>query len=343
MGKEKKKQHFVPRSYLERWAIQGKYQVYVYNKQQKKSYPASINDIASERYFYDIDFTGVLSEDDLKKFGLSECDPKHIDDEQFIENFFANQIEDDFKIRLSQVIDRINKMNPWEIKNCYFLSEVDKFHLSFHLAMQYIRVKSVRNAMMDSDDCLRQALRDMGASQEMVDRYTVQESQLPYIHGKMIMDGKEIENLAQSFFSLTWLVHVNRTAQPFYTSDNPIGTEAHVHHPLVSMAGLQSQGVEAYFPLSPNLMLIMLDGEYHTQFQKHDRRVIELDNPEVVKYCNSRCVLYSDNCIFSTVNDFSVIDEMLAKNPNVLNQPHTVMSWGGNTYTPRRNEKAERE
>ena len=343
MGKEKKKQHFVPRSYLERWTIPGKYQVYAYNKQQKKSYLASINDIASERYFYDIDFTGVLSEDDLKKFGLSECDPKHMDDEQFIENFFATQIENDFKIRLSQIIDRINKMNPWEIRNCYFLSETDKFHLSFHLAMQYIRVKSVRNAMMDSNDCLRQALKDMGASPEMIDQYTVQESQLPYIHGKMIMDGKEIENLAQSFFSLTWFVHVNRTSQPFYTSDNPIGTEAHVHHPFISMAGLQSQGVEAYFPLSPNLMLIMLDGEYHTQFQKHDRRVIELDNPEVVKYYNSRCVLYSDNCIFSTVNDFSVIDEILTKNPDVLNQPHTVMSWGGNTYTPRRNEKAERE
>jgi hypothetical protein len=39
MGKEKKKQHFVPRGYLEQWAIPGKYQVYVYNKQQKKSYP----------------------------------------------------------------------------------------------------------------------------------------------------------------------------------------------------------------------------------------------------------------------------------------------------------------
>ncbi len=100
MAKEKKKQHFVPRFYLERWAIPGKYQVYVFNKQQKKSYPASIYDIASERYFYDIDFTGIFTEDDFKKFGLPRCDPKHIDDNQYIENFFANEVEDDFKGKL---------------------------------------------------------------------------------------------------------------------------------------------------------------------------------------------------------------------------------------------------
>ena len=336
MGKEKKKQHFVPRSYLERWAIHGKYQVYVYNKQQKKPYPASIYDVASERYFYDIDFTGVLSEDDLRKLGFSECDPKHVDDEQYIENFFANEVEDDFKIRLSQIVDRVHKMNPWEIKNCYFLSDADKFNLSFHLALQYIRVKSVRNAIADTDDCLRQVFVDMGVPQEFVDRYTVPESQFPYIHGQMILNKEEIQYLTQSFFSLTWILQVNKTSRPFFTSDSPIGTEEHIHHPYMSMAGLQSRGVEVYFPFAPDLMLLMFDSEYHTEFRGHDRRVIELDNAEVVKYCNSRCVLHSDNCVFSNTNDFSVIDEMLAKNPNVLDHPHTVLHWGGNTYTPRR-------
>lgn len=336
MGKEKKKQHFVPRSYLERWAIPGRYQVYVYNKQQKKPYPASIYDVASERYFYDIDFTGILSEDDLRKLGFSECDPKHVDDEQYIENFFANEVEDDFKNRLGQIIDRVHEMNAWEIRHCYFLSDEDKFNLSFHLALQYVRVKSVRNAIADMDDCLRQAFVDMEVSQEFVDRYTVPKSQFPYIHGQMILDKERIENLLQTFFSLTWILQVNKTTYPFFTSDSPIGTEEHIHHPYMSMAGLQSRGVEVYFPFAPDLMLLMFDSEYHTEFRGHDRRIIELDNTEVVKYCNSRCVLHSDNCVFSNTNDFSVIDEMIAKNPSVFNQPHTVLHWGGNTYIPRR-------
>lgn len=338
MAKEKKKQHYVPRSYLENWAIPGKYQVYVYNKKQKKSYPASIFDIASERYFYDIDFTGILTEEDLKKYGLKTCDPKHADDEQYIENFFATQIEDDFKERIGKIVDRASRMTPWEIKNCFFLSELDKFHFSFHLALQYIRVKAVRNSIADSDNCLRQVLKDMGATQEILDKYTVPKSQLPYIHGKMILNKEEIESLAQSFFSLTWMLQFNRTPHPFFTSDSPIGTEEHIHHPFMSMAGLQSRGVEAFFPLSPNLILLMLDGEYHTEFKSYDRKIIELDNAEVVKYCNSRCILHSDSCVFSNTNDFSVISEMLANNPNVLDQPHTVMHWGGNTYTPQKDE-----
>ena len=336
MAKEKKKQHFVPRSYLERWSIPGKYQVYVYNKKEKRPYVASILDIAEERYFYDIDFTGIFTEEELKKFGLPECDPKHADDGQYIENFFANEVEDDFKGKLGKIVDRASAMNAWEIKNCFFLSENDKFYLSIHLALQYVRVKSVRNNIADSNDCLQQVLKDMGASQEMLNKYTVPATQLPYIHGRMIVNKEHIETLAQSFFSLTWMLQVNKTSQPFFTSDNPIGTEEHIHHPFVSMAGLQSRGVEVYFPISPNLMLLMFDGEFHTELQGYDRRVIELENEEVVKYCNSRCVLHSDNCIFSNANDFAVIDKMLAENPNILDQPHTVLHWGGNTYTPRR-------
>ena len=336
MGKEKKKQHYVPRGYLEQWSIPGRYQVYVYNKKQKKVYLSSINDIASERYFYDIDFTGILTEDDLKKMGLPVCDPKHIDDEQYIENFFSKEIEDDLKRRLVRMINRGTTMSPWEIRNCYFLSEVDKFYMSFHLAYQYIRVKSIRTSISDSSDCLRQVLEDLGASQESIDKYTVPKSHLPLNHGEMILDKEEIDDLSRSFFSLTWILLVNKTDNPFFTSDNPIGTIEHIHHPILSMAGLDSRGVEGFYPLSPRIMLLMLDGEYHKEYQGSDRRVDVVDNKEVVKYYNSRCVSRSDNCIFSATDDFSVIDEMLAKNPEVLDEPHTVVNWGGKTYTPQK-------
>lgn len=107
MTKEKKKQHFVPRCYLERWAVPGEYQVYVFNKELNKSYLASIKNVASERYFYDIDFTGIFTEDDLKRLGLPECDPKHLDDGQYIENYLANVVEGDLKNRIDQIVNRV--------------------------------------------------------------------------------------------------------------------------------------------------------------------------------------------------------------------------------------------
>lgn len=336
MAKEKKKQHYVPQSYLENWAIPGTHQVHVYNKTQRKTYFTNIGNVASERYFYDIDFSGILTEEDFAKWGMVPCDPKHLDDEQYIENFFADQVEGYFKQQLMNVIQLVTKMSPWEVSNCVFMSASEKLFFSLHLALQYIRVKSVRNAMIDSADCLEQALNDMGASQQVIEKYSVSASELPYIHGQMIFDQKEIEDLSKRFFALTWILQINRTSQPFYTSDNPIGTMPHVHHPFMSMAGLNSQGVEAYFPISPTLMLTMFDSEYHTNMNGLDRRIVEMDDIDSVKDYNSRILIHSDACIFSQTNDFSLVEEVLKKNPDILDRPHIVLHWGGKTYVPRR-------
>lgn len=52
---------------LENFNIPGAYQVNVYDKQLGSSRINSINDIASENYFYDIEFSNVLNEDIIKE------------------------------------------------------------------------------------------------------------------------------------------------------------------------------------------------------------------------------------------------------------------------------------
>lgn len=338
MGSKKKKQHYVPQCYLESWAIPNTHQIYVYDKTTKHIRKNNITDVAEENYFYDIDFTGILTRETLEEYGIVDCEPTDADKDQYIENYFANIIEDDYKRMLQKIINRVSSMNRWEINNCYFISELDKFNFSFHLVLQRVRVKEVRNSIADSNDCLIQSLQDMGVPQEEIDKHTLPKTQLPYIHGRMILDSEMIEETAKSFFCLSWILVVNRTDQPFYTSDSPIGTQAHIQDPIVSMAGLNCRGVEAYFPLSPNLMLLMFDGEYHSFASKRERCIIEIDDTEVIKYCNSRCLLFSERCVFSNTDDFSVAQEMLNKNPEIFEQPHTVMHWGGKTYTPRRNK-----
>lgn len=244
--KEKKKQHFVPQCYLESWEIPNTHQVYVYNKKSKKSYIANIENVAAERYFYDIDLTGIVSESDLKEFGFSDYDPKRIDDDQYIENYFANNIEIDFSKRLKRIIDRVKTITPWEIKNCCFISEKDKLSFSNHLALQRIRGKSVRNSIEDSNDCMLQVLEDMGASPEVIAKNTIPKHGFSYIHGKMILEKDHIKEMTLLFFSLSWLLLINKTNHPFYTCDSPIGTWAHINHPFLSMSGLNSKGVEAF-------------------------------------------------------------------------------------------------
>lgn len=334
MEKEKKKQHYVPQSYLEHWAIPDKYQVYVYDKRKQRTYVSNIKDVASERYFYDIDFTGILTENELKEYVGKKIDISHLDDEQYIENFFAHEIEGDFKKRINKITSRISNMNSWEIKNCCFLTEEDKFNLSVHLSFQFLRVKSVRNSMIQTQNMLEKMLSDMNASQEVIDRCKLPEKHLPFLHGRMILNNNYIEELTERFSLFTWILLLNTTPQPFFTSDNPIGTIAHLKHDFLSLNGFASPGVEMYFPLSPKIMLSMVDGKYHDHLLKHERRIIEIKNIEIVRYYNSHALLHCDERIFSNTDDFEIAEEMIKNKPSIFEQPRTTMSWGGKTYYP---------
>ena len=299
---KKKKQHYVPQCYLEAWAIPGKQQLCVFDKQMRKQRINSISDVAEENYFYDIDLTGILTKDELTEYGLPDCDPKNADTEQYIENYFSQQVEGNYQQNLSRIINRTREMTPWEIKNCYFVSDQQKADFSYHLALQHIRVKAVRNSMIDSSDCLEQALVDLGASQEVVEKYTVPQTQLPYIHAKMITNWEEVDKLAQCYFSLTWILQVNRTGQPFFTSDSPITNQPHIKHPFMSMSGLLSKGIEVNVPVAPDILLTMYDGDYHEKLKLYDRRIVELDNIDDINAYNLRCVRHSERCIFSNPN-----------------------------------------
>ena len=65
--KKSKKQHYVPRCYLESFKIPGTYQINVYDKKLRRNRINSIYDIASENYFYDIKLSDVFTEDLIKE------------------------------------------------------------------------------------------------------------------------------------------------------------------------------------------------------------------------------------------------------------------------------------
>ena len=332
---KKKKEHYVPQCYLEKWCIPGSLQVNVFDKEKDETRTNHIEDVASENYFYDLNLEGVFSAEEIKFYDLEGLDLSKIDDEQYIENFFANNIEGIFKKALEQIIFRVREMNTWELKNCFFIKPEQVFSFSVLLALQYIRVKSVRNSIEEFADLLEQALRDKNASQELIDKYTkTSKNQLKYIHGKMIFDNEAILHFARTFSDHIWLLLKNKTTQPFFTSDNPIGTTEHVHNPYMAMSGVSSEGVEVYFPLSPDLMLVMFEKKHHRKMLTKSYHIVEIDEPEIIDDYNSRCVMNSSRCVFSQTDDYSIIEKMKAKRRDVLQLPKSTLTWGGKTYTP---------
>lgn len=331
-----KKQHFVPRCYLENFQIPNSYRIHVYDKNLKKSRINSINDIASENYFYDIKFSEILPEDKLDDILKGRITAKDLDDEQYIERYLATTVETEYAKLLDKLIQNISSITPWIAENCFFISETQKVDFSVCLAMQYVRTKSVREGILESADCLMQALDDMNATQRLKDSMRVTKEASKYIHGKMILDKKDILEATQLFNRLTWVLGINKTKKLLYTSDSPIGTKAHLSDPIISMSGLSSKGVEVFFPLTPSAILIMFDGDYHKNLASQDRNYIMMTMTENIDYYNSLCVMRSDRCIYSTDGDFTLIDQMIKKDSHALDTHRTELRWGGKTYYPRK-------
>lgn len=332
---KKKIEHYVPQCYLEKWCMPDSNHVNVFDKEQDKTRTNHIEDVASEKYFYDIDLSGVLTKEEVKFYNLEGVDLSRIDDEQYIENFFSENVESAFKSALDDIISRARKMSTRKIKHRTFISK-KRIHLfSLLMAFQYIRVKDVRNSLEELVDMLNQALSEHSAPKEMIDKYgIISKKELKYIHGKIICNIDEILKIANTFSEHIWILFKNTTYTPFFTSDNPIGTTAHIKHPYMSMSGLSSKGVEVYFPIAPDLMLILLEKTHHKIFKSKNRHIIEIDDIDIVNDYNSRCVMNSSRCVFSKTGDFSIIDKMKEKEPDVLQLPKSTLTWGGKTYVP---------
>ena len=333
MGKENTIQHYVPKCYLKNWVFNDKEQVYVYDRISKKIYSPNIQGIASERFFYDCDIKALLTQERIDEI-LSTVDPKLLDNEHFIEKYLADYVEDEFKRLIQTIIQKASTMNNWEAENCYCIKEEIKEAFSYHLAILSVRLKSVRDDLLETNTLIEKLLSENNASEQTIANYRVDESDLAAIQGSMILNKENLATIAEGFYNLTWVVLLNQTSSPFVTSDNPICRRAHVTHPFLSMAGLNSPGVEVFFPLSPDVLLLMYDGEYHKYKSGHDRalrKVVLLDN---IDYYNSCEFFNSNRWTISSENDFSLIEKLVAKNPELLDKkPHIEISYGGKTYT----------
>lgn len=332
--KRKKKQHYVPQCYLEAWAIKGTQQTNVYDKEKRQKRQNNIKDVAPENYFYDINFRKALSRKEQDLLAVSEENLEEISKQQALENFFANHIEGELSRLLNRLIDKSTNIMPRKLKK-HFISRYDKWKFSRHLSFQHIRTKAVRNAIDDVSDCLQQMLEEMDASPEMLSSIKPTKDSTKLIHGQMISNQNGIANSTERFNSFIWILAINDTSKEFITSDKPITTRPHVIHPFMSMSGLMSKGVEVFYPISPKIMLIMFEREYHKQIAKLDRHYFVIRDAKDIDSYNALTVLHATRCLFSSSGDFSIVDKILELEPTIFEKPTVSLSWNGKVFYPK--------
>ena len=331
-----KKQHYVPQCYLQHFTSEQSGHLFVYDKKTQKHWKGAISDVAEEGYFYDLSFPESLDAEMRAFLQSRNTTIDQLKADQTVEKYLANTIEDMYTKLLSSLVTGFIKLTPWEENNCFFVSKEEKRNFSYCLAVQLVRTRALRDLILDSADRLQQVLLDMGLPKEKAEQVTITENQAGNIQGLMLIDKDNTLKFAKLLNRLTWVLGINRTAQLLYTSDSPIARKAHVKHPFLGMTGLASPGVELSIPISPNLILIMVDGDYHKQYANSDRKYWKMSS-ENVRHYNARCIYQSHRFVYSRLDDFQFLLDIAKKDSRALESGmQGISQWGGKTYRARK-------
>lgn len=330
-----KKEHYVPRCYLENFATSGK-RIDVFDKWKLMiRSKQDIMNVAMENGFYDLDILGSMEKLDDDVYEKAKIDLMEIvgterwedveaiiGDKKHIEKAHFANLEGVYSEVLKSIIGKSYNGNNWVLKNCKAMSEQEKVVLSLFIAIQVIRTKRFRSTLSDTLTGAVQALAykaQIDDSDALPRDAFLVEANPEYIklqHSMMILDPETAIHIAETLVEHVWVICVNKTDIPFFTSDDPVVRIPHKKDKFISHSGFASEGIEIAFPISSKLMLCMFDKKcYGHIFQ--DRQFWIMDDTEEVKYYNMYQVINSYRCVFAVENDFEFAKQYCEEHPEM--------------------------
>lgn len=353
-----KKQHYVPKFYLSRWSLDSNSdQVYVYNKEHRRSYKANLKDVASSKYFYDYP---KLDEEQKKVFINSlkqekKLSKKDIDEylkltqEQFIEKAFG-ELESYNAPIIEKVIGKVENFKALPIH--YFLKhkifdQVEIEELSYFIAMQHQRTEEMRmvieqmmkHFLKHFSDVTLLHIDNVAKDQELKEKMG-EEDFNHFVEsvktGKFTKDSytieinkdftklmhiqsmfESIEKIAFILRQYKWILLLNQTEVPFLTSDSPVVKKANLNHPFYSN-GFISKGIEVIFPISPKYAINIIEPEYlKEKAPELFDRTIFDLTRENVIHYNDYIIQQSTSQIYSKFDNFEWVEKRLNDTPEI--------------------------
>ena len=123
-----------------------------------------------------------------------------------------------------------------------------------------------------------------------------------------LSDTNAIFEQAKFLFNKKWVILVNKTKIPLWTSDNPISFYNNFNYE--GNLGIWCSGVEIRFPLTPNLLLFSYDPEVHIPVNNRDKLV-----QKQVVLSNETQIRSSTRFIYSPVDNFEIAKLYLKEYP----------------------------
>ena len=289
MGEEKtKRQHYVPRFYLQSFSYDTEepYYLYCYDKPEDKAFSSSIMNIAQSEYFYDLT------------------------DEQYLENKFA-ELEKIFLNVHRKLIDTTDVTS---------LTVEERNAMALFLSHQHIRTKKFRDIIKQASEHTLEIVNedevDDESARDAVEAGTTERGAKEWQAQLM---SNALTGFADILNQMDWFLFDNKTEYPLWTSDHPIAIFNPVNPEPDPERGIERIGSKVHVPLSKDLVLALYDPRRY--FVKSRRE--ELTEEEHVYFQNKLQVEHSHRQVYSPEEDFELAREEIEENPEYANQNYT--------------------
>lgn len=324
-----KSQHYVPKFYLKNFSQENN-KIHVFSKKNNKNFCANISKIANERYFYKIP---DVSQSSNKELALTERQIK-----QGIEKLLSS-LDGKFSEALLKFLQHIrsDKLTTVRFRNDNVgLLEINKdlkSTLSIFFALQDLRTKKHKERIRDlhtgplnkiyqfmnnnSDEMKKNndELKKLGIDPKKL-KFTPKDEVIDLFHLRSLLDEKKISGLSRFLSNTKWVIGINNTNIPLFTSDHPLIKYNYNNTPY----GTGYSCDEIIIPLSPKCLLSMFPVlSKDSKFLKHEFCMVQELKKENVIFYNHLQVRTSYNYVFSNTNEFYMMQKYLKGNPEAKN------------------------
>jgi len=292
-----KKQHYVPRFYLRYFAHDGSH-FYACDTFDGRSYGTRVEDVASASYFYDAPLDADTST------------PGDRDPMQTLERRLA-----DLEASASSALDAlVNGIERNKAIDRSVRPEVARF-----LAVQVLRTQEARITSSQLWERGLAALRrePLAPSLEAWLAQADRPDGAAITQAHLLLDGSVVQTIADALLGHVWIVGLNGTSTPLWTSDHPVVRKAHMHDPLVGTSGLASPGIEIDFPLSPTMVLILAERTYHADIARLDGKTMALISDSVT-YLNAQQAAQCYRHVYASNDDFGLLRRIRKERPDLF-------------------------
>jgi hypothetical protein len=297
-----KKQHYVPQVYLRRFTAGGE-RLYVFDKllqdPARRIRLSNVRDVAHENDFYDI----------VQEVLKPEVRLGH--NRKMVENLLSR-----FDAELGSEVEHLAATageGPIDPNRRALLARA--------LGIQAVRTRDIRDTIVELYQqsyeglCRELTEKNWPGQGHLAPRVQIRPEFIPVYHASFMLESG-IKTIGRAFFNHTWVVGVNRTQHPLYTSDQPVVRFAHLDHPRLSNEGFASPGIEVAFPLDSDHLLIMRDPRAPGGERANDGSAEDLDDGRVSFY-NRLQVEQSRRQVYCRDDSFALASEMCAADPEL--------------------------